>query len=576
MLFFSFSFIIAQQFVSASEKPNYCHYFSSQSQKLEPNSSLDGQKSLRSCVGRVPFNIEIKRLSLLVKKIETKTLNQMGLQFTNRLKVSAIKNVIKGALQYDGVFSDINYQDKDLKSCSSSNSLAWQEIQKYREAKSQELDLEKQKTLIEINLINAIKAEALFQNNKSYYREKERSKHTFNRAVNQCNYKERKCRKSTSMLETTYHCSENKAECIRDIKLKKSSRDVFIESSAAPLFSMVQSSPLLFKNSNDGNPLAAFSTNKLRRSKMQKKYISKVPIAMIKDLSRLMKNENKKEVRTFFESQANKLNKIIKNKKNYNELQDVTKNAANSHVKRLNSALSSLCSGEGEKLHHYPAFVEDVMNEMYENSNTEYLENQIIASKAAYCHLLDVSPLSKSSVSLASISGFSMLGVGLALQFVPVVGNAFGTGLLVAGGAVLTGVGYSDYLTSEMKYQGDVAMYSAGYTGYNELIRAQKMRDENFAWSVADTVLVPLDLSVLRVMKSKKRVSKNLKSSKMSKNELQKFLKDFLNALSKSPGQKLTEKEMKVFFNINKYVKNEKLREQILSAIKKETKECRR
>ena len=216
------------------------------------------------------------------------------------------------------------------------------------------------------------------------------------------------------------------------------------------------------------------------------------------------------------------------------------------------------------------------MNEMYENSNTEYLENQIIASKAAYCHLLDVSPLSKSSVSLASISGFSMLGVGLALQFVPVVGNAFGTGLLVAGGAVLTGVGYSDYLTSEMKYQGDVAMYSAGYTGYNELIRAQKMRDENFAWSVADTVLVPLDLSVLRVMKSKKRVSKNLKSSKMSKNELQKFLKDFLNALSKSPGQKLTEKEMKVFFNINKYVKNEKLREQILSAIKKETKECRR
>ena len=158
----------------------------------------------------------------------------------------------------------------------------------------------------------------------------------------------------------------------------------------------------------------------------------------------------------------------------------------------------------------------------------------------------------------------------------PVVGNAFGTGLLVAGGAVLTGVGYSDYLTSEMKYQGDVAMYSAGYTGYNELIRAQKMRDENFAWSVADTGLVPLDLSVLRVMKSKKRVSKNLKSSKMSKNELQKFLKDFLNALSKSPGQKLTEKEMKAFFNINKYVQNEKLREQILSAIKKETKECRR
>ena len=147
------------------------------------------------------------------------------------------------------------------------------------------------------------------------------------------------------------------------------------------------------------------------------------------------------------------------------------------------------------------------MEEIFEHNNSK---QQVAATQAAYCHLLNTKPLIEDGLSVASIAGFAMLGVGFGLQFIPGVGTVAGgmvlsasTALLAGGGGMLTGVGIKDTIDSQSKLNREIGLHSADLNDYQNVIIAKEIRNTNVVMSVVDTALVPVDLAAYRILKNK-------------------------------------------------------------------------
>ncbi|MBT4790944.1 MAG: hypothetical protein HON90_05195, partial [Halobacteriovoraceae bacterium] len=284
-------------------------------------------------------------------------------------------------------------------------------------------------------------------------------------------------------------------------KLDQLGRDI------APLYDMVQSSPLLFNNTDEGDWLSSTKSTELKPSPLMHKILSKFELSMKFELQPLSTNSSPEEVKAYFSKYEQTIDQLIDNEKKFNELSKTTKVELNKEMKRLNQAANYICNEQGKNLHNYPSLVEKTMEEIFEHNNSK---QQVAATQAAYCHLLNTKPLIEDGLSVASIAGFAMLGVGFGLQFIPGVGTVAGgmvlsasTALLAGGGGMLTGVGIKDTIDSQSKLNREIGLHSADLNDYQNVIIAKEIRNTNVVMSVVDTALVPVDLAAYRILKNK-------------------------------------------------------------------------
>lgn len=507
----------------AQERPRYCKYYPDFSKEIPQVGVSDKfhKKNLSIiCINSKPLSIKLSKLSKIMSNVQESTVDQMGQQFEKRLQQTALSSILDTKLVYTGLFEDQKYPPAtDLSSCINVRANYKDNKIKSRmelSLKRNESNLKvatfskiKQKAMIKLNLINALKANALFDRNTNHYKNLDKIDFLASQGRYACNSENLKCRKRTSIFSNTYHCSENKEKCYLIVSEKKKKQITKTNQLIKPLYRMVKSSPLLFQNSNDDSVIAPFLTSKLDRSPFMDKLLDKIPLSMNKEMHLAISQNDPKALNMFLNRNSKALNAIVDNPNNYKGFLDAASSAVSKKLVDLNQAAGEICSGNGDNLHHYPGLVNLTMNKMFARAGKENLSHQILSGQAAYCHLLNTRPFGESQKSWASISGFTLLGVGAALQFVPVAGNMVGAGVMLAGGTILTGKGYNDFLESDSKYVQENGLHMSGLQGYEDLLKSKNDRDSNLAWSIADTALLPFDLIfALKMVKKEARTSK--------------------------------------------------------------------
>jgi hypothetical protein len=512
--------------------PDYCRFYPKfiDGKKVDQTISADEyeQNSIPQCFQKELIEFSMKELSSAVQDVEEKSLDQIGESIQHKLSYHAVKQVLEKKSEYYDLFNGVDSTPSDdLVECGKSHShyktdnrslydqvfskqyynpdvgrVILEEVQN----KSHNVDPVKQRDFLAINLINGIKAAALLDIKKDNENQVNDAKKEYSISAKAC---VSMCSRMDELLRNS-NCFNKQRVCYgKAIKIRDERLELYTDKEK-PLYDMVSGSPLLFNNADEGELLSALGTDDLRGSPLQKKIESMIPNKELRRVKFFIKNNDQIGLREFFNEKADFLNSILDNKVKYNELKEESKKELSREYTRLDLAAEKLCQGEGEDLHHYPHLMEATFDDMYSNSlNKETLKHQMQAGQAGYCHLLNTSPLEENKISAASIGGFALLGIGGALQFVPIAGNIVGTGLMILGGTVLTGIGVGDTIDSHNRLNTDIGMHSVGYGGYKKIMKSKSARDGNLYWSAADMILIPLDLHALRALKSQKTVKSN-------------------------------------------------------------------
>lgn len=496
------SFIIALfspvKALSSSELPNYCSTYPAfvNGEIIRPDTKYTDDIIFKGCLRNNVTDFKTKNLSTFVEKIESHTLTILEKQFEDLLQSQAIKQLLNKKSEYHGLYNQINYKTSPkLLNCGLKSV-----EHKYPSDKS------KQKDFMALNIINGIKALALFDLNKNYYQESSDIQKKRTWSLNQCQQKKLRCRKKTPIYKNTKHCSHTHDQCVQKVQRDSKKQQTLLDQKIAPLFEMVGSSPLLFNNANEGSFKAIFDSYELRPSPLLKNIKRILPTEAINKMKGPLKEMDRKGIDQFYHNNAETIHKLINSNKVYAQLQSETDKELSREFRRLDQAIFHLCQGKNENLHHYPKLVQATFTDILTTiPSHEHREHQITASQVAYCQLLRNKPLKKNKTSFAAISGLTLLGVGATLQIIPILGNfsggyllTVGTGLALTGGSVLTGVGVLDTKEAHEGLNQEIGLHSAGFHGYSEVLASKKIRDQGSYWLIADSALFAFDLQALR------------------------------------------------------------------------------
>ena len=583
ILFTSILALFAFAQSSLAQLPPYCAYFpnfdNGQSQGF-PQAEESDITCYDNQLAKIPLT-EIQRF----KGVHEKLMDQMGAQLAKRLQTQAFKSILQSKDLYRGLLPNESFiPSKEVQECAREKSSAHKEhyapgiltALESSEAKKVSPSDEEFNTFLEINLVNALKAKALFNTNKNYHKQMEFVTRSHLQRKNQCQRDYLSCKDKAGFFESTYHCKVTKDECQELSEQRRELENAYLNKKISTLYQMVQSSPLLFQNSNEGSILEPFLSARLEPSPLLEELTKEFTQDELSSLETSLASGDKDGVKSFYQDNGKKMLAVLKNPHRKKKLMSVARKQIGSHLKKLDEAALAICEGKGENLHHYPGLVRQAMESVAADANQQDWNGQVLSSKAAYCHLLRTSPLEKNGTQWASISGFAMLGVGAALQFIPIAGNAVGTGLMITGGAILSGVGLQQYFESEEKYQQDFGMQSVGYQDYKALLDSKKDRDSALAWSIADGALFFVDLHALKAMKQTKKTQFHSTALPVIKLEDPKILlNEYYKAIGKISGQALSPKELQALTNLNQYVKNPDERAKILQALQKERSACK-
>jgi hypothetical protein len=373
---------------------------------------------------------------------------------------------------------------------------------------------ESQDDFIKLNIINAIKAQAYFEKLKEdkviprYEYSVAQSKLRNNWRINKCRNQNKQCRDEVSIFSTLYHCTETKNYCfnqsrsIKDNEIKNTEQ--YLDKNQGPIHKVVQISPLLFNHCRKDNIIGVFPVSELTPSPFLKSITKNLNPTIVQDMKKLIIDKNEDGINIFFEKNKEKINQTINNKNTMKQIKEKAHEQLLIHLEKIDSSLHRICDSEGEGLHNYPGFVQKTFKELYKKTpklTLQEINDKMISSQMAYCHLLNKYPPEEESVSLAAISGFTLIGVGAALQVIPIAGTATGTALVIAGGTVFAAQASYDTWESHKKYQQEIGLQSAGYIGYKKRQSSQKLRNQNLAWTAIDIIALPLDLAALRHFK---------------------------------------------------------------------------
>ena len=450
------------------------------------------------CIKNKLEQLSLNDLDIDVNDIQSKTLLNLELQFKEKLREKAIKLLISKRKDYQGIYFDESHQANSDKICN------FEPVQL-----DVPVDATKREDFLTLNIINSFKALALFEINRSHYKDIERLNLEKNWSSNQCIRDKVRCKKNTPIYKDTEHCQEIYTNCNQSYNQNYDRELAILNKKIAPLFELVQTSPLLFNNSKDGELLGALNSNELNPSQFLNEIKKLIPSTLIHKMKDLLNKKDEKGIKSFFKQNAEFIANLVSDKNKSAGLYIASDKEIENDLEKLNNSAKTFCEGSGDNLHHYPFLVEEVLEDIYRNSsNNEILKHQVIATQAAYCQLLRNKPLEQNKTSAALISGFTLLGIGGVLQLIPLVGNisggyiaTVGTGLLISGGAVMTGAGVFETYDSHLNLNQEIGLHSVGLTGYNKVLEAKEVRDSNLKWAVLDAALLTFDLSALRHIK---------------------------------------------------------------------------
>lgn len=482
---------------------------------------------------RVEFTID--NLSKAMDNIEEDTLQSISNNLKKRLTFHGVKQTIEKKYDYDGLFENLSLgPSNELLECGRVHSKydksklsAYDKVQdlltnkfeynpdiaiqilKDRRKKKSSVNKIKQRDFLMLNLINGLKVSALLDINKNHSRDSKRAEEDYDKALS-------KCRSYVNRYNIT--SSKKYRPCYEKAKELKNKRQDELAQQIAPLYDMVHPSPLLFNNSDQGSILSVLESDKLSGSPFLAQIKSVLPNKALRRVKFLLQNNDNQGLEEYLKNNVGMFNEILDNPDNYEKLYSSSRAEVAEEIERLNKAAEALCMNEGENLHHYPGLVEAAMNDMTQKSlNKDILFHQTRAAQAGYCHLLHNEPIGKNEMSAATIGGLALLGVGAALQVVPVLGNisggmmiSVGAGLaLTSGGAILTGQGFVDAYKSQRTFNQDIALHSVGLKGYEDLLESKNTRDLNVVLSGVDAVLVPIDLKLIAMAKKEAKSAGN-------------------------------------------------------------------
>lgn len=552
-LFLVLLFLIFSKVYAYSLPHNYCEQFETKEKNENINSII--------CFKNQEVSISSNELFELSSLLTQKTIEQIGEDFHGRLKERAIRLLIEKRKSYDGLYSEKKYISYELNNYLGRISIGrlkkkklavLNEIKNENQRKPPRINGEYKKDIMNLNLINSLRARSLFYENRDYKKLKQEALASRNFSNLKCENKRKKCKNGFSIFENTFKCSEEFEICSNESNNQYNETVASLDKKRKPLLDMVQTNPLLFKNKIDGSLLSLFSSDELEPSDYMKEIINEIPLELQQDY---YKAKGDKSLNSFFDRRAMELSQIGDNL--YKKSQNSFDQGIDNQFKEIDKMILDILTGKEKVLHHYPKLVDEVLADMMNDSKSEKdLKDNLSAQQAGLCYLFKEYP-DESGMSSSAITGFVLLGVGMGLQFIPGVGNIAGAAILSArvGGTIMTIDAANDVLNNFDKLDQEVALHTAGVTTYQKLIETKGDRDLNSALFGLDAALIGLDLGALKKMKKAKLKNNMVKTNKDPEfrrydNERRKML-DELEA--SHGGAEETAKVMRKYFSENEY-----------------------
>lgn len=507
-----FFIFILYSIAYASDPPNYCQYYQENEESFQsPDDNVtycfDGKEQVYS----------YSQLAKMMTDIKESTMKSMAKNFKHLLAKTAYEKIREKRNEYIGLYDDFDYSlNKELQKCD--RDLLGSDV-RYKNSNSK-IDLAKQKDILILHLINALKVDGLFKENKNYYKKHKEAVIESNQNRNKCQVKKRTCENKTAFWRDTYHCQESYDLCLGLTKDYLDSQQKALDENIRPLYEMIQKAPLLFENKIESGFFAGMLTENLSASDFQKKIIAYFPHETIKDFERLLNTASVSEraYEDFFSKNSDVINGIIDDPKIFESLIAAMKKESQNELERLDEAASAICKASGEMLHLNQEIVAITMDDYFGKAkNQNELKNRISFFQASHCFLLQKEPATDGGPSVSAIGGMALLGIGGAMQLIPIVGNVAGSGLIIAGaslsvtgGGTLAILGLRDGLSQTEQLGQSIGLYSVGMGGYKELLQKKENRDGALSASAVSMVLLPLDLWGLNYISNLKKMGTNI------------------------------------------------------------------
>ena len=506
----------------------------------------------------------LDKLTDYMNKIKSDNLSNLSNQFKKKLREIALKETLLKRQEYLGLSYNLPSLSKDLLQCGKSHSYSNQDKRSFMEDmlssweyapqmgvaimnaqnifQESKLNRLKRNDIITLEYMNVLKANILFEDNKNFEALNLQADHKYTRSLRECNEIKSKCRKGRSSPSSKYSCTKLNM-CFNDaLSLKENTKNDLLEKRKS-LLKMVATSPMLFNNTDEGDILSALKSNHLRPSETMKTYLKNISPEIMRAYN------NAKNLDSFTDDYLDEIKKNLSSIYNDQDFHKEFDKELVNELERLDQAALALCQGKGEDLHHYDDLVAKTLASMFEAGKKRgESELNLAMGQSAYCHLMNTKPPGEDKMSGVEIGAFALLGIGFALQVIPVVGNISGAGLIatgmaISGGTILTGYTVKDIYTQNKKLNSEIALHSTGLHGYEQLLKTRDERNSLIRWGAADIALVGADLKLLSKLK---RVG----SSRRYDTDRRRSLDDLE---AKHGGEGQTKNVMNKYFPGNKY-----------------------
>lgn len=506
-------------------KPDYCKFYPN----FEKESTTNAYGSLAYCLNGQKEILEFSELSSLYDGSTEASFEVMSKDFKKLLASLAFEEILNKRKSYEGRHYGVDLRtSKALNSCVNNDSPFLREsLENFKSRKKQKFDYKRQMTALRLNVVNAMKAKALFKKNKNHHKLLNEAKIKLNQNNLTCRNERIKCRRETPFYKDTYHCSENYDFCksYNQVEYKNKQKD--LQKKKAPLYDMVSKSPLLFANKTDSDMIDFFSEDEIKPSNFMNEITKNIPDEVQKDMDNIISNPKSGEFDNFVKKHEMTLENMLKKPRVLFNLKTKMKDATQQEINRLDKAATEICKTQGEKLHYYPELVKKAMSRYIQTAdNRDDLKRKVAFMQGGYCHSLNTDSPGDNNQGLAMIGGLALLGVGGSLQFIPGVGNIAGgalilagSGMMIAGGGALTALGMYEGYEKQQELNADFGLNAIGFSDYERLLENKISRDDIFSDGALNTALGFVDILGLRYL----NVGKYTKVKTDKKDNIEKF-----------------------------------------------------
>lgn len=303
-----------------------------------------------------------------------------------------------------------------------------------------------------------------------------------------------RCTNSRGRAITSASCTARKEVKEKYIKLE--------EERQYSLARMYEQYPTAFTLNNDWGVFDWFNyeiaPNDFAKE-LDKKLIEKHP-----QLARMSRPEHVKNFLNSADGKAlieNFTKEIVENP--VDSIETKGREATFAELRKKREAIEHICESDGADLHHFTGLAQEVLDESSTNPK------DLIDKQAAYCYLVQTSPLEEGGFPTGALIGAGALVVaGVALQFIPGVGTAAGALAFAKGAGIAAGIAGGAIFSMDAvdRYQSSAAQdndlksiyHSANsWATSEELIASQDKRYTQAAFAAGEVALSAVDAAFI-------------------------------------------------------------------------------